>query len=799
MIDSFKQALRGLAVQRGTTLFAVAILACGLGLCIAMVCVLDAVLLRQLPYPNAERIVQVQELTGEGHAINLTGPNALDLAQGVERFAATTWYGGGDAMVAVPERAIRVQSAVVGGDFFDVFGLAPVRGRTWSTDDGAMEAVIGYGLWQSLFAGRQDVLGRTLEVDGELRTVVGVMPSGFSFPEETAVWVPAMAHDIGTSRSAHNWRMLALLDDAEGLTVARAQAGALAQRLVAHYGDDMTARGFDFTPLAQAMAAPVRRALQVLGVGVVFLLLIAVSNAVNLLLAVRLARARDFALRAALGASMARMLRQCLTENVLIVGLAWLAGLGIAAVVVRVLTALAGNALPRVDEIALTPGVVLASAALAALIALALTLAVLPSLREAAPAMALREGGRGQSAGRATLRTRASLLVMQTALTTVLLVAAVLLGRSFLLLMAVDPGFEETGAASIRLSQPGSMDREVQQATARRYQQLADELAGLPGVAAVGGVNRLPLTGGSNGAFWDHTVTDFDRPPPPQIGYAEFRVASAGYFAAAGIPLLEGRDFDGRDRPDGEHVALVSRQAARDAWGDESPIGKRIQVGNMDGDMRLVTVIGIVGDVREWRLEREAGGTIYVNLAQRPRVAAQFNLVVRSTLPLTRLMPMLRQRLEPHAAQLPYSLQPLAEVRAGAMAQRRFNLVLLGVFAGAALLLAGSGLYGLMAFSVGQRRSEFAIRQALGAQAGGIGWMVLRHGLLLAGVGLAVGVAAALSLSSLLRGLLFGVPASDAVSLLLVIGVLGAMALIASLLPAWRAARVPAMAALRCN
>lgn len=795
MIESFRQAWRGLAAQRGTTLFAIGILACGLGLSIAMYCVVDAVLLRQLPYPNAERIVQVKELAEDGGVINLAGPNVQDLSRNVEGFAATTWYGGGDVMVTVPERSIRVQVTSAGGDFFGVFGLMPARGRGWSADD-ALEVVIGHGLWQSLFAGREDVLGRTLEVDGELRTIVGVMPQGFSFPQESAVWMPVQARHIGTSRTAHNWQMLALLADGNALAVARAQSTALVERLVAQHGDEMTARGFDLTPLGEAMAVPVRRALQVLSVGVGFLLLIAVSNAVNLLLAMRMARARDFALRTALGASMARMLRQCLTENVLVVGLAWLVGLGIAAAAVRVLTTLAGNTLPRVSEIAVTPGVILASAVLAALVALALTLAVLPGMRENTPVMALREGGRGQSAGRATLRTRASLLVMQTALTTVLLVAAVLLGRSFLALMAVDPGFDETGAVRIQLSQAGSEDRELQLAAARRYQQLSDELAAMPGITAVGGVNSLPLSGGSNGAFWDHTVTDFDQPLPPYIGYAEFRVASAGYFDAIGIPLLEGRDFDDRDRPEGEHVAIISRQTARDTWGDENPIGKRIQVGNMDGDARLVTVIGIVGDVRERRLEREAGGALYVNLAQRPRVAAQFNLVVRSTLPLSSLMPMLRTHLEPHAAQMPYSLHPLSEVRAQSVAQRRFNLVLLGVFAGSALLLAGSGLYGLMAFSVGQRRGEFAIRHALGAQAAGIGWLVLSNGLLLAGIGLVVGIGVALSLTSLLRGLLYGVPPGDLVSLLLVMGVLGAMALLASLLPAWRASRTEPTALL---
>ncbi len=795
--DDLRHGLRGLLAHKGSYGFAVAILACGLGLAIAMWCVVDAVLLRQLPFPNAERLVQVRELTEEGRAINVTQPNAEDLTRAVPLFERTAIYAFGRGIVTTSERASSVMVSTVGGDLFAVMGESPMLGRSWSASGWTPEVVISHELWRGQLQGRADVLGSALRVDEVDYTVVGVMPEGFGFPARSMVWKPVDPASFNGSRSAHNWRMLALLTGADDLVPAQQQAQALAAQLVDEHGKDMTARGFDVTPMQQVVGENVRSALQVLAVGVAFLLLIAVSNALNLLLAQALGRRREYAVRSALGATRARLWRQRLAENTLVVGAAWLLGLLIAALAVRVLVDLAGNALPRTAEMGLTSGIVLASGLLALVTALVLTVAGQRSVREQTPTVALREGGRGQTASRSSLRTQGGLLVAQTALTTVLLVAAILIGRSFIGLLSVDPGFKADGAVRIELNQPRVTDRVDALANVARYQALIGELSALPGVTAVGGVNSLPLTGGSNGAFWDHTFTRFDQPAPDPIGYAEFRAASAGYLDAVGIPLLRGRDFGAADRADGEHVALISERAARATWGDADPIGQRIQFGNMDGDVNLLTIVGVVGDVRESGLAREPDGVVYVNAAQRPIVTSQFNVVVRTQLPLASLMPVLRDRLEGTVASMPYALYPLSEVRADSLAQQRFNLVLLAVFAGTALVLAASGLYALMAFSVGQRGGEFAVRQALGASAAGIGALVIRRGLVIAVIGTVLGLLISLATSRLVASLLYGVPPGDPLSYVLVVATLLMVAIVACLAPALHATRVTPATALQ--
>lgn len=790
-LDDLRHAWRAVLAHKGGFGLAAAILAGGLGLTLAMACVLDAVLLRHLPYPHAERVVQVREVTASGGLINLATPNYQDLDAAVPAFTATAIYTGGDAHVQAAGQAVRTGVAWVGGDFFAVFGQAPARGRWLPAGGQAAQVVISHDLWQGLLQGRDDVLGHGLAIGERDYTIVGVMPPGFGFPDGASAWLPIDPAWLGTSRSAHNWRMLALLDAPASLAVARQQAQVLAGRLVARHGDDMTARGFDVAPLEQVLAAPVRTALLVLAAGVGLLLLIAVSNAVNLLLSVAMARRREGAIRAALGADRWRLRRQALAENLLVCGLAWAAGVLIALVTLRGLLALSAGSLPRAGEIALTPALVVASALLMLAIAVVLTLAT-AWRRDARPqATVLRDGGRGQSEGRATQRTRAGLMVLQTALSACLLVAAVLVGRSFLALLAVDPGFDASGAVRVQLSQPDSDQRPALLANVGRYQALIGELAALPGVAAVGGSNRLPLSAGANGAFWDDTVTALDTTPPAPLGQAEFATASGGWFQAAGIPLLAGRSFGPGDVAEGSHVAVVSRQLAVATWGSPSAaLGQRIQAGNMDGDLRLLTVVGVVGDVHERRLDRAPAGMVYLNLAQRPKATAQFNLVVRGQVPLTSLMPMLRQVLERGAAQMPYSLQPLSELRAQSLAQRRFNLVLLALFAASALLLAGAGLYGLMAFSVGQRGGEFALRRALGASAADIGRAVLVRALVITTLGIGAGLLLALAGSRLVASLLYGVPAGDPLSHGLVAAVLLAVAVLASLLPAWRAARI---------
>jgi len=790
MLADLRFALRALRSRLGLTLFAAASLALGMAAAIAIYCVIDAVMLRSLPYPDADRLVQIRELSDEGHAMNVAGPNYTDLAAAIGEFDAMAIYGGSSGTVQVGDNSVRDGIALTAGGFFQVLGSTPALGRAYAGEDREPLAVISHALWQSMFQGRDNVLGERIIVDGVRYAVAAVMAADFAYPAGTAVWVQ-YRDDIGSSRTAHNWRVLGRLGRAEDLDQARLAASALATRLKAAHGSQTDAANFELLPLAQAIAAPVRSGLLLLAVGTAFLLLIAITNTTHLLLALNASRAREFAVRAALGASELRLALQVFLEGLLIVILATLAALGIAASALRVLVHAAGDSLPRVQEIHLQGSSIALSIVAALGIAFTATAAVLWSTRRTSTLATLRESGRGQSPGRRQLRTRGLLLVAQTALTTVLLIGTALLGRGFLALLDVDPGFKTSGAIAVQVSQPWTQDAELAAGTARRYAGLMQDFAAIPGVAVVGGVSSLPLTSdGANGGFWDGSVTNFEQPPPPPIGNAEFRVASPGYFDAAGIPLLGGRAFADSDRRDSAQVAVISASAAKATWGEADPIGKQIQFGNMDGDLHLLTIVGVVGDVRQHGLDREAPGTVYVALAQRPMVAAEFNVIVRTNLPIAGVMPALRRMLESNAKGIPYSLRPLADVRASSLADRRFSLILLGSFAGVAFTLAISGLYGLMAFAVGQRQGEFALRQALGSTRKRIARLVVEGGMRIGIAGVVLGMIGAIAVARLAGNRVQGVPAIDVPILLGVCIVLLITLLLACLLPARRASAV---------
>ncbi|WP_300621069.1 ADOP family duplicated permease [Dokdonella sp.] len=783
-LQDLKFAVRSLRAHAGTAAFAAVTLALGLGAALAIYAVVDAVLLRDLPYPHADRLVQMRELSAEGKPMALAYPNYADLAT-VDAFDATTFYYGADGPVSNGSVTRRAYATYAGGDFFRVLATAPQLGRTFDAREHERVAVISHALWQGLLQGRPDAVGSAIDVGGETATIVGVMPAGFDFPAGSDVWTPFL-EDPGSSRTAHNWSALGRLRDDATLAQARLAAGTLATRLAQEHGEKIDLRGFGVTPLAEAIAAPVRTALLLLGAGTLFLLLIAVTNAANLLLAMNGSRSRELAVRAALGASRMRLARQVFAEGALIAATACVLAVALAWAAIRALVH-GGNAhLPRAAEVGVGAGTIGLAVAAALAIAIVTTLAVLLGRRRRSDNEELRESGRSQSPARAHLRLRAALLVGQTALTTALLVGAGLLGRSFLALLAVDPGFDADSAMTVQLSRPFTRDAATAAETARRYDALIGELRQVPGVTAVGGVNALPLGDGANGAFWDGAVTDFMNGPKP-IGYAEFRVASTDYFKAAGIPLLAGRAFDERDRADGGQVAVISAAAARSTWGGADPIGRRIQYGNMDGDARVLTIVGVVGDVRERSLESAPMGAVYVNLAQRPLAAAEFNLVVRSSLPLPALAPTLRDLLDRRANDIPHALAPLAEMRAAALADRRFSLVLFGAFAATAFALAVGGLYGLMAFSVGQRGHEFALRQALGATRRRIAHLVFGNGLAIGGIGVAAGIALSLAAAHALGSRLYGVGTADPPTLGAVAALLLGTILAACFFPARRA------------
>ena len=795
------QALRALIARPGVSALAAGALALGFGAALAILSVADAVLWRALPYPAAERLVEVRELDAHGKSMHLADANYRDLRDSLHGFDAIAQYAGGTDVIVRGNRNLRGDVRAVSGDFFDVLGTEPALGQRFRADTAPADAhvaVISHALWQDLFGAQPDLSQLTLETFGERLQVIGVMPSGFDFPSHTGVWLPRQLLPAENSRTAHNWSVLARLAPDTDLTALRADALALGRRLHAQYGKDIDADGFALTPLRDALVGRVRGALWALSAGAAFLLLIAAVNATNLWLARALARRKETAVRRALGATRARLARQSVLEAALLTGAAFAAGLVLAKVGLALVVRLAGDSLPRAAEVGLDPRATLLLGALAAVFAL--LLGFLPHRGDGASAPALAEQGRATTLGHHGTRLRSALLVAQTALTVLLLIGAGLLGRSFLSLLAIDPGFRPDGALALDLSLPAPKDAAQAQALARRYGALIERFGALPGVSAAGGVNALPLTDtGWNGAFWDGDavpeVKDFTH-LPPQLGYAEFRVASAGYFSAIGIPLERGRGFDARDGADAPHVALISAALARSVWPDRDPIGQRLQYGNMDGDMHVLTVVGIVGDVRDAGLDRDVAGTIYLNLAQRPKAAANFSIVVRGALAPAALAASVRAELARSEPELPAALHTLDQIYSASLADRRFSLTLLGLFAAVALALALSGVYGLMAYVVSERRAEFSLRMALGATPARVLRFVLGQGLRLTVVGLALGTLAALLAGRVLQNLLFGVGSADPVTYVAVALLLLGASAVACGVPAWRAARQDPRASL---
>ncbi|HSC13055.1 MAG TPA: ABC transporter permease, partial [Rhodanobacteraceae bacterium] len=589
-------ALRLLIGRPGFSSLAIVSLALGFGAAIAILSVADAVLLRALPYPDAQQLVGVREIDGNGKSMTLADLNYRDLRDGLHGFASIAQYGGGTDLIVSGNRSTRGDVRAVSAEFFDVLGVAPALGRRFASDSGADAhvAVISHALWRELFGAEPDLSKLHLDTNGETLQVIGVMPAHFEFPARTNVWFPRELFPAETSRTAHNWNAIARLAPGADLERLRADALALGQRLKQQHGKDIDAAGFALTPLRDVLVGRVQNALWALSGGAAFLLLIAGVNTTNLFLALALSRRKESAVRTALGAPRLRLARQSVLESALLTAAAFVLALLFAQGCLQVLVGLAGDSLPRADEVGFDARVVGVMLALAA--ALALLLGLLPHWR-GSDANALTEQGRATTLGHRGVRLRAALLIAQTALTVLLLVGAGLLGRSFLQLLRVDPGFRPQGAVALDLSLPQPADAAGARASAARYSELMRRFAALPGVREVGGVNALPLTDtGWNGAFWDAAVVpklDDLAHLPPQLGYAEYRVASAGYFRAIGIPLQRGRLFDDRDGADAPHVALISAALARSVWPDRDPIGQKLQYGNMDGDMHALTVIGI--------------------------------------------------------------------------------------------------------------------------------------------------------------------------------------------------------------
>jgi putative ABC transport system permease protein len=798
-----RYGLRSLRKKPGFTVTAIIALALGIGANTAIFSVINGVLLRSLDYARPDRTVMIWERFAQHpeHQNVVAPANFLDWQKSSRSFEkiGAVWdlrqnfTGSGDP--------VEVHAQFVSAGFFPALGVQPLIGR-WFTDDedrqgGNLVAVLSHKIWQDRFAGNKAVLGQQVTISGRLFTIVGVMPPGFHFlDDQVQVWRP-IALDPAQDYRKTSGRFLKCVGRlAPGVTLEQAQAelNVIARQLEQQYPTYNTSWSVSLTPIREQIVGDVRPILLVLLAAVAFVLLIACANVANLLLARAASRGRELALRAALGATRTRLMRQLLTESVLLAVCGGVVGIAFAYWGVELLKAFGPDNIPRLREISIDPRVLLFTFAISLLTGIAFGLVPALQASRADVNDALKEGGRGSTGGRGALRS--VFVVAEVSLALVLLIGAGLMIRSFMRLHRVKTGFESNRVLTMRVQLPGAKYTDDQQRLAF-FKQAQERIAALPGVKAIGSINFLPLTGmASNTSF---NVAGQPEAPPGQAPGTEVRVISGAYFAAMSIPLLKGRLFDEHDGPD-SRVTVINETMARKYFPNQDPIGKQLIIEwapPEPGKPKPVDeIIGVVGDTRETALESDPNPAIYWPLE---RESYQFmTFIIRSAIDPTQLVASVQREIRAIDAD-----QPVADVRtldavvAKSIARPRFDTMLLAIFAGVALVLASVGLYGVMNYSATQRTQEIGIRMALGAKPGDILRLVVGHGMKLTLAGIALGVIASLALTRVMSNLLFGVTATDLPTFVGVSAVLTFVALLANYIPARRATRVNPVVALR--
>jgi putative ABC transport system permease protein len=819
-LQDARYALRLLRKAPGFSGVALATLALGIGASTAIFSVVDAVLLRALPYPNPQDIVRVWEQAPDGHRMNLADPNFEDFRAQNNTLADLAGYSYRLSAVSGGSEPVRISIALVSSGFFRVLGVEPFRGRAFAPDEqrlhGAPAAIVSHGYWQRYLGSTTDLSTVRLRMEEAVYPVVGVMPEGFDVPPGVAAWIPHELFPERPNRRGHNWRGLGRVRD--GTTVARARAdlSAIARRIRNQYGKGVDLSDAAVVPLADSLVGDVRAALLTLLGAVGLLLLVACANVAGLLLARNSARRKELAVRTALGAGRGRLIQQFLAESFSLSLAGGVLGTMMAAWAVRVLPAMLPANLPRQQGVALNTSVLLF--AIAATVAVAVSLGLFAAWRAAAGDLqeALTAGSRSYAGAGASQRFRGFLVIGEVAATLVILVGAGLLGRSFVRLISTNPGFSQRNLITAEFSPPNPQGQAFamdQSAIARQVHLMDDivtRLRAVPGVETVGLAGALPVAAGDNLAGGDFLILDGRTPPadsdefgrmvqnPSQAGHADYCVAGEAYFRTMGIPLVSGRLFGEQDDWNSPHVAVISQALARQRWPNQDPVGQRIEFGNMDGNLKPLTIVGIVGDVRSRGLDLPPSPVIYVDYRQRGMNAnSSPTILLRSAVPAGAIVSAARGVFHDLAPDVPVKFSTFADELGGWLAARRFLLLLVAVFAAAALALAAIGIYGVVAFSVTRRTKEIGIRVALGAQRSGVLRLIVGEGARLAVLGVAIGTAASFAITRLLSSLLFGVRATDPITFAGVAVLLCLVALLASYLPARRAMRLDPTIALR--
>ena len=807
LIKDIRYGVRSLLRRPGFTAVALITLTLGIGINAALFSVVNGVLLNPLPFPEPDQLVALDQSKPNFEAGAIPYPNFLDLRKENRTFAAMTILRATAFTLVGAGEPERVNGRYVSADFCSVFGIQPVLGRAFLSHEDepgvAPTVLISNDLWQRKFSGSQDVLSRNLTLDDKSYSIIGVLPADFRFFRNSDVYVPiGQWNSPALKRRGAGLALHGIGRLKPGVTVeqGRADLNRVMQDLAATYPESNKGNGSTVTPLKQRVVGDISRILWMLLGAVGFVLLIACLNVGNLMLARASGRTREFAIRAALGARWWRLVRQCLTESILLAVVGGALGLVFASWGMHAALSVLPTTVPRAQEVRIDYRVLLFALGVSLLSGIVAGIA--PALRSSRAQFsdALKESGRGHIGSRS--RAQSALVAIEVALAVVLMIGAGLMIRSLRALWNIDPGFQADNMLTFQLSLPPSARNEKPEAIRASLREISDRLNTTPGIRAASfSAGALPLLDENDSTFW------IDGQPKPASGSDMYTTLTYAveptFLTAMGIPLKEGRFFDNHDDERGQFVVVVDDVFANKFFPGVSPIGKRIRQGDEDPQ----TIIGVVGHVKQWGLDSDDTQSLRAQLyepfrqypdAAMPNFAAGTRVVVRTEQPLSNQFDLVRSTIKNLNSQnVIYSPQTMNETIADSLSRRRFAMVLLDSFAVMALLMASIGLYGVISYLVERRTQELGIRMALGAQRKNVLALVLTDGLKMAFAGVIVGLLAALGLTRLLTGLVYGVSATDPVTFAVIATLLILVALLACYLPARRATKVDPLVALR--
>ena len=798
LIKDLRYAVRSFIKRPGFLVIAIATLALGIGGTTAMFTVVNSVLLRPLQFPEPERLVLFQGMNPQRGITqsSMSLPDIYDWqiqSQSFDQIAA--FYYGGD-LLSVGDETERVRGASVSAEFFPLFKTNPIGGRTLQPGDmqpGSTPAVvISYELWQRRFGGGANVVNSKIMMNGKPTTIVGIMPPGFNYPNDCETW-SGLGLDVNSEPRDNRFvAVVSRLKPNVSIAQAQAEMDTINRRLSQNYVETNTGWGVRLTELRESLVGNVKSSLLILLGAVAFVLLIACANVANLLLARAAYRQKEIAVRTALGASRLRVIRQLLTESVLLSVIGGVAGLALSFWLIKLLIAITPPNTPRMDEIRVDLrvfGFTLGVTVLAGLL-----FGLFPSLQTSRPNLneTLKDSGQRGSATSSRNRVGSVLIVSEIALSFILLAGAGLLIKSFLHLREIDPGFNPDNVLAMRMTLPPGKYAEGEP-YAQIYKQVIDRIKATPGVQSVGAVLSLPL-GGDTLDLWRGVIPEGRPMTPGEDSDAQYFLVTPDYFQTMQIPLKAGRAFTDQDNSQSPKVAIVNETMARRLWPGQNPLGRHFTIWRDEKFPR--EVVGVVGDTKS-SLDKEPGQQMYVPHAQ-DLTWANLRLVVRTSGEPSAFAGSVREAIHSVDKAIPtYNLKTLNDVVSASAAPRRIPMLLLSTFAGVAMLLAMLGIYGVTSYYVTQRTHEIGVRMALGAQIVDVLKLVLQRAMVLAVMGIGIGVAGAVAVTRYLTTLLFGVKPTDVMTFFGVAIVLWLVVLVACVVPARRAARIDPLEALR--